>query len=235
MSNDPGMAPRTVTGNDVWALRPPGSVAVTVNLADPAATGTTVTRLPDAVAVATSGLSEDAVNVRSSPSGSRKWVDASTEWGSSPTRIRKNGTERSGTGARLETVAKRTSGSATSNSIPLTPLGRSGVGPATTWAPDWLPLGRVTVTSSLSSLPASSTTAFAEMSPPWTVRPMVRLRGAPCASPTPTVAGPGARRSLVSVRRGSRVSGNGDPGFPSSPSLFSLWRPRNAPAWSSFN
>ena len=60
------------------ADRPGGSLAVTVTVAEPTATPTTVTWLPDADAVATPGLSDDAVYVSASPSGSRKYPDTSS-------------------------------------------------------------------------------------------------------------------------------------------------------------
>ena len=57
----------------VWvAGRPAGSLAVTVTVAEPAATPVTVTWLPDADATATRELLDEAAYVSAFPSGSRK-------------------------------------------------------------------------------------------------------------------------------------------------------------------
>ena len=50
----------TVTPNNWVALRPPGSAAVTVTVAVPAATDVTVTVLPETVVAATAGADEVA-------------------------------------------------------------------------------------------------------------------------------------------------------------------------------
>ena len=60
----------TATPKVCGALRPPGSVAVTVMVALPGATPVTVTVLPETLTVATPGVSEVAAKVSASPSGS---------------------------------------------------------------------------------------------------------------------------------------------------------------------
>ena len=60
------------------AERSPGSVAVTVTVALPAATPVTVTSAPETLTVATVSSEEAAVYVSSSPSGSLKLPDTST-------------------------------------------------------------------------------------------------------------------------------------------------------------
>ena len=62
----------TVAWKDCAAVRPPGSVAVTVMSAVPRASATMVTVLPAAETVATAGSEVVAEYVRVSPSGSLK-------------------------------------------------------------------------------------------------------------------------------------------------------------------
>ena len=63
----------------VWvALRPPGSVAVTVMVALPGASPITLRSLPETLAVATLEASEAAPYLRASPSGSEKAPERST-------------------------------------------------------------------------------------------------------------------------------------------------------------
>ena len=72
------LAGTTVTSN-VWvAESPPGSVAVTVTVALPAATPATVTSAPETLTVANASSEEAALYVSSSPSGSLKLPDTST-------------------------------------------------------------------------------------------------------------------------------------------------------------
>ena len=65
---------------DCEALRPPGSVAVTVTVAAPAATAVSVTRAPAATAVTTLGADDDTANVNGSSSGSTNDCETSTTY-----------------------------------------------------------------------------------------------------------------------------------------------------------
>ena len=62
----------TATAKLCVAVRPPGSVAVTVMVAVPVSTAVVVSSFADMPAVATVGSDDSAVKVRSSPSGSVK-------------------------------------------------------------------------------------------------------------------------------------------------------------------
>ena len=82
-----GIAPDTVGArlalltvtSKVWlALRPPGSVAVTVMVALPGASPITLRSLPETLAVATLEASEAAPYLRASPSGSENAPEMST-------------------------------------------------------------------------------------------------------------------------------------------------------------
>ena len=88
-SGTPGSAPdaaggrlpaETVAVKDCEALRPPGSVAVTVTVAAPAATPVSVTRAPATDAVTTLGADDDTANVNGSSSGSTNDCETSTTY-----------------------------------------------------------------------------------------------------------------------------------------------------------
>ena len=95
----PGVA--TVTAIDCVALRPAGSRAVTLTVADPAATGASVSVLPKTEALTTPVRLERAVYVRESPSGSVKYGATFTETDLPPTVSVCAGTEPVARGAWL--------------------------------------------------------------------------------------------------------------------------------------
>ena len=73
-----GIADSTVTAICWVADNPPGSVAVTVTVALPVATATSVTTLPDTETLTTPAEEVATACVNRSPSGSRKLADTST-------------------------------------------------------------------------------------------------------------------------------------------------------------
>ena len=80
------------------------SLAVTVTVAGPRATGVSVTREPETDALATPGFDEEAPNLSRPPSASSTALDASTTSAPSPTRRRTADSEPTVAGGRFRTV-----------------------------------------------------------------------------------------------------------------------------------
>ena len=90
----------TATPTRCVALRPPGSVAVTVTVAVPSATPLSVSALPDTLADTTAAFDVVAAYPSASPSGSLKY-EARSSVAVRPTSMLRAGIEPEGAGARL--------------------------------------------------------------------------------------------------------------------------------------
>ena len=95
--------PSTVKDTVVSANNPPGSVAVTVSVAEPATQLDAYTMSPATATVATVVFELEAVYVKESPSGSLKYGDTSTV-AASPTRTVRAGIVPTRCGARFGTM-----------------------------------------------------------------------------------------------------------------------------------
>ena len=105
-SGKPSGEALTLTSKVATALKPLESRAVTVIVATPRARAETTTEAPDVDAAATPALDEAAVNDRLSPSGSVKYVDASSVT-VSPVAMDWLGIVPTGSGVRFGTVTSK--------------------------------------------------------------------------------------------------------------------------------
>ena len=97
----------TSTTKLCWAVRPPGSLAVTVTVVLPGDTPVTRALLPEIDIVATLAFADSAVWVSASPSGSLKYRDTSIRT-VSPAKSSWSGIAPTATGARLGTLTVKT-------------------------------------------------------------------------------------------------------------------------------